>query len=227
MMAPANGNIAKISLIFSLVGVAAAAARLGLPDPLEKRALTTKSLPAIRRPLALFGVFLCLGWLFLPQQPWKHMSSTLLYDVVGSISSAVVARSLRELTRDCAAPTGAVRPLGALLYNPTDDPYYISNLDQDVEPFIAAALEGTEFTNIVHIVLESVRADSYPFQEDGFLSQHVQSKTPVIDNATITTESITPFIASLADHTLVWNNSWSICPLTHKAMLACNTPITC
>jgi hypothetical protein len=111
-------------------------------------------------------------------------------------------------------------PLGNHNYDPKHDPYYISNLDQPIDAFIASALEGTRFTNVFHIVLESMREDSFPYDESGLLHQHIQKNLePAKDGVPLTTKNITPFIASLAEHTLSWHTVWASVPYTHKAML--------
>lgn len=159
------------------------------------------------------------------------MRSTLLYDIVRDLWSAARDETVRTLGAD--QPLNAVHPSGAgteplhfrhLLYNPTDDPYYVTNLDDDVLPLIAGALEGVKFTHIVQIVLESVRADSYPFQENGLLHQFIQKNIQPAENATpITTQNVTPFIYSVSEHMLHWDQVWSLCPLTNKALLGCTS----
>lgn len=179
-------------------------------------------------PLAFFLIF---GAIFLPHQPWRHLTSTLLYDMVRTISSVMLSRSLREGV-ECAASSNAtvlgVHPLADSLYNPAKDPWYVSNLNQSVDPFIAKALEGTQFTNVVHIVLESMRADCYPFQENGLLNQHIRTKLlPTADETPITTQTITPFISSLAENIISWDTVWATIPFTHKSMLGCIPTFSC
>ena len=106
------------------------------------------------------------------------------------------------------------------MYNPANDPYYISNLATPVDAFIAEALEGVTFTNIVHIVLESMRSDSYPFNEFGPLANYVnENYGDEPHRQPITTSNVTPFIASLAEHTISWETVWATIAYTHKAML--------
>jgi len=73
----------------------------------------------------------------------------------------------------------------------------------------------------MHIVLESMREDSFPYDEEGLLARHIKlnEEPPAEGGTPITTETITPFIASLADHTISWHTMWSTIPYTHKAML--------
>jgi hypothetical protein len=177
-------------------------------------------------PFVPFALFLLVGALFLPRQPWQHMTETLVYDVISAISTVIITESLHGSRRTCNATTVGSNPLGSLNYNPADDPYYVSNLDQPVDDFIASALEGTEFTNVVHIILESMREDSFPFQEDGLLNQHIINNLEVAEGGTpINTQTITPFIASLAENTISWHTVWSTIPYTHKAMLGRNLPL--
>jgi hypothetical protein len=171
-------------------------------------------------PLAFILIF---GALFLPRQPWRHLTSTLLYDVLGTISSVMLSKSVQDI-KTCDSLIGS-SPLGNSYYSPANDPYYITNLDQDIDPFIAAALEGTKFTNVVHIVLESMRADCYPFREDGLLNQHIKDHFERLDDGPpINAQTISPFITSLAENTIVWDSVWATIPFTHKSMLGCITP---
>jgi len=111
-------------------------------------------------------------------------------------------------------------PLGNFNYDLNDNPYFISNLDQPIDTFIASALEGTEFTNIFHIVLESMRENPFLYDEAGLLYQHIQRNLePAKEGVPITTENITRFIASLAENTLSWHTVWVTVPYTQKAML--------
>ena len=128
------------------------------------------------------------------------------------------------MQQDCGVVGGlGTNPLGNLNYNPGDDPYYISNLDSPIDDFIADALEGVEFTNIVHIVLESMRADSYPFKEESQLMTYIKNNFEFREKGkSVTTSNVTPFIASLAKHTISWETMWSTIPFTHKAMLGRN-----
>ena len=164
---------------------------------------------------------LSVSTLFLPAQPWRHLTSTLLFDVVKAVSTVLVAQHLRGEGGVFTGPVVGSNPLGTLRYNPAEDPYYITNLDEPVDEFFASALEGVKFTNIMHIVLESMRSDSYPYDEDGLLAQHIKlNEEPPDEGGTpINTETITPFISSLADNTISWHTMWSTIPYTHKAML--------
>lgn len=198
--------------------------RKNLKDP------TVDDNPRLRaNPANLIAFTLTVGAIFLPRQPWKHMTSTLLYDIVSGISSVLVDKSMRNFHgNQCGEgtnPTDAQQsPFGTLSYNPATDPYYITNLNQEIDPFIAEALDGAKFTNVVQIILESVRGDSYPFQEDGLLHRFIKKNIQPAVNATpITTENITPFIQSLAENTIVWDDVWSMCVLTHKAMMGCTS----
>ena len=236
-MANGNDGSAKIFLLFSLTGSAAVITRVTLErgkdgePPTSPRSEKPRERPrrlVQRHPIFFFILFLLFGELFIPRDPWKHMSSTILYDVISAVSTTIVEQSLREMKGDCAETPVAmegVHPLGASRYSPATDQYYISNLEQEVIPFIAEALADIKITNVVQIVLESMRADCYPFQEDGLLHQHIKSKLHLAEGGVpITTETVSPFIASLANQTILWNNTWSVCPLTHKAMLGCTLP---
>jgi len=144
----------------------------------------------------------------------------MVYVVIHAISIVIITHNVRDNTIDCPTMNTGSNPLGNLNYDPTDDPYYISNLDQPIDAFIASALEGTRFTNIFHIVLESMRDDSFPYDENGLLHQHIQENLEAAeDGVPVTTGNITPFIASLAENTLSWHTVWATVPYTHKAML--------
>jgi hypothetical protein len=176
-----------------------------------------------RHPLSLGICFFLITVLFLSPEPWKQMRSTLVYDVTRGLVSAAGVELRNELATTSSNNTESIA-VGNLLYNPEDDPYYVSNLDDDVYPLISNALKDIKFTNIVQIVLESVRADSYPFQEDGLLHQFIKKNIQPAENATpITTQTITPFIDSLGEHTIIWDEVWSLCPLTNKALLGCKS----
>jgi len=141
----------------------------------------------------------------------------------------MLSRSLHDRA-ECSGPDASIigtHPLAGSLYNPTKDPYYISNLDQPVDSFIAQALEGIQFTNVVHIVLESVRADCFPFQEDGLLNEYIQTKLSPNQDESITTQTITPFISSLAKNIISWDTVWATIPFTHKSMLGCILRFLC
>lgn len=170
-------------------------------------------------------VVLLVGVAFLPAQPWRHLTSTLLYDVVESMASVAIDHRLRASEPAPSEGRLGSNPRGELNYNPADDPYYISNLDHPVDDFIASALAGAKFTNVFHIVLESMREDSYPWDETGLLHQHIVHNMEPAENGTaVKTENITPFISSLADHTISWHTTWASIPYTHKAMLARTAP---
>jgi hypothetical protein len=233
-MAQGGGNFGKVFMVYLFFGAAAMFARRFMEsresrsDLLESEkhevAESTMKSGALRRflsaPLIPTILFLLIGAMFLPRQPWKHMTATLLYDVVGTISSAIITKSLRDMRGDCNVAALGSNPLGNLNYNPAEDPYYISNLDSPMDPFIAKVLEGTQFTNIVHIVLESMRADSYPWNENGDLMKHIKDNFEFVEGGpAVTTSNITPFIDSVAQHTLQWETVWATIPFTHKAML--------
>jgi hypothetical protein len=140
------------------------------------------------------------------------------------MSSALLSSTFRR-GGECGKESVSNNPFGNLNYDPANDPYYVSNIHLPIDDFIRSALEDTKFTNIVHIVLESMREDSYPFQEDGLLNQHIRAhERPVRGGTPVNTETLTPFIASLAEHTISWHTMWSTIPYTHKAMLGCISP---
>src|SRR2546423_5839446 len=194
-MAQGRGNFDRFFMIYLSVGCFAS-----LPRLLHTRA---SSIAASRPFFHVVLFFLLFGSLFLGHQPWSRMKSTLLYDFVSTVSTAIIKRSLRD-TRDCGETLGS-NPLGSMNYSPATDPYYISNLDSPIEEFFVSALEGTKFTNIVHIVLESMRADSYPFQEDSLLVDFMMKNYEFISGgAAVTTSNVSPFIESIAEHTISW-----------------------
>jgi hypothetical protein len=235
-MAQGNGCFGRVFVLYLFAGLIAVAIRLSLVHCQRQLLPTTRDMPkpakntTLRRfltPCFQLLSILLLGTMFLPATPWMHLTATLPYDVVFALSEVMLASAqTRDSTHCNKEPVIGTNPLGALRYNPADDPYYISNLHKPVDDFIASALEGIKFTNIVHITLESMREDSYPFQEDGLLNQHIQKNMkPVKNGVPVTTETVTPFIASLAEHTISWHTLWSTIPYTHKAMLACISPI--
>jgi hypothetical protein len=232
-MAQGSGNFGKVFAIYLACGTIVMFARVLLEtrhrsvesDISEKADSATDTiLTRLRRfltiPFVPLTMFLLFGSFFIPQQPWHHMTSTLLYDVVGTVSSAIVTKSLRDIKGDCGSGSVGSNPFGSLHYSPSQDPYYISNLDQPIDEFIASALEGTEFTNVVHIVLESMRADSFPFDEQGPLMDYITKHFKFPRNGTAaTTSNITPFIESIAENTIAWETVWATIPFTHKAMI--------
>lgn len=85
-----------------------------------------------------------------------------------------------------------------------------------------SALEGTKFTNIVHIVLESMRADSYPFQEDSSLVAFTMKNYEFISSGTaVTTSNVSPFIESIAEHTISWEIVFATVSFTYVFQLLC------
>jgi hypothetical protein len=233
LLAQGNGSFGRIFLLYCLVGVVAILIRLGLARNCreidiewatsgDRKEYHKAAQYRYAAPFTLFTMALLIGSMFLPRHPWRHLTSTLLYDVVGTVSSIVLAKNIQNLygsDRGQATVIGA-NPLWDMNYNPADDPLYISNLDLPIDPFITSALEGTKFNNIVHIVLESMRSDSFPYQEDGHLDRYIKQNLELADGGTpITTETITPFISSLARNILSWDTMWSTIPYTHKAML--------
>jgi hypothetical protein len=232
LMEQGRRSFANVFIMYLSTGCIATLARrylertrrsMDLIEP-EKENITNPPQWTVRRllrsPLVLFTLFLLFGSLLLPGQPWKHMRTTLLFDAVSTISSVFVTKTLRDMQNDCTVAGLGADPLGNLNYNPGDDPYYISNLDSPIDEFIEDALEGLQFTNIVHIVLESMRADSYPFKEESLLMTFAKDTYgPRSDAKPATTSNVSPFIASLAEHTISWETVWSTIPFTHKAML--------
>ena len=235
-MAQGNSGFRKVFVGYLLVGGVAILLRLFWApryakvsttkdrfkfEDMETRAQTPRSLQRILGvrfvPSLLF--LMCLTGL-LPPSPWRHLTSTLGYDVVRALFTVMLSKLFYGCT---SAAVGGNHPLGDLKYNPADDPYYVSNLDQPIDDFILSAFKDTKFTNIVHITLESMRDDSFPYQEDGLLHQHIiHNMEPVEGGTPVNTQTLTPFIASLAEHTVSWQTMWSTVPYTHKAMLGCN-----
>ena len=168
------------------------------------------------RGILRIGFFLLFVTLLLPPYPWRHMTATLYYNIA--------AAAFTMPSKHFSSPEETQRsPLMEGYYNPTEDPYYISNLDQPIHDFILRALEGTEFTNIMHIILESMGEDSFPFQNDGLLSTHIHSSPRVNVVELINNQTLTPFITSLAEHMLEWHTVWATIPFTHKSMLGCTS----
>jgi len=211
-----NDHFLKVLGFYIFIGLAAVLVKTRFRGGNEKRCKRQEISDEPRKSTSIMKItsLLCVATIFLPRQPWRHLTSTLLWDISTSLVSLQRTTSLPFLggvngTTESKSPG----------YSPSEDPYYISNLDQPLDPFIASALEGTEFKHIFHIVLESMRSDSFPYQEDGLLDQHIRKHfTPV---SPITTETITPFTASLADHTLRWDTMYASIPYTLKSKLGC------
>src|SRR2546430_607675 len=225
LMASGSGNFGIVFTMYCLLGVMAALLSVviyGAPD--------VKGLPsfqrndrALQRPFRTFiaplkvriVLLLLFATLLLPRHPWRHMTATLGYNVV--VAALTVTKSrLFDGHLSCDATEAAI---DGLRYDPSSDPYYVSNLDQPITAYIAQALEGTKFTHIVHIILESMREDSFPYQEKGLLNKYIHES--VDPSNAVNTSTITPFIESLAEHTLSWHTMYSTIPFTHKAMLGC------
>jgi hypothetical protein len=171
-------------------------------------------------------IYLVLSWGFMPESPWRSLTSTLAYDVTTAVSGVFLHEIFHgsgNNTCDDQSHRVGSHPLGTLRYNPAEDPYYVSNLDKELDPFLAEVLRDVKFTNIVHIVLESMREDSFPYDENGLLHKHIlENETPVKGGTPVTSENLTPFINSLAENTLQWHTMWATIPYTHKSMLGCN-----
>ena len=226
-MAEGNNSFGKVFVLYVLAGGAVVILRLLLLPKAQRHNQPPLSgehgffETLITSPLTRILFVLVFITVLLPPNPWRHLSSTLLYEVVEALSKVAVAKAFYGNVCSKESVFGS-NPLGNLNYNPAHDPYYISNLHQPIDEFIASALEDSHFTNIVHIVLESMREDSYPYQEDGLLNQHIITNMQLVKGGTpINTQTITPFIASLADHTLSWHTTWATIPYTHKTMLGC------
>jgi hypothetical protein len=235
LLAEGNGNFLKALVIYITPGLVVMMYRLFFTWtghhyrisllPAEKRSRSDFEIPKQQRksPLVIF-LFLLFGICILPAYPWRRLTATLLYDL-GKAMTLVIAHHFKFFNTPTNARLGS-NPLGDFHYDPAEDPYYISNLDEPVDDFIASAVNGTRFTNVFHIVLESMREDSYPWNENGLLHQHIlQNVAPAENGVPITTENVTPFIASLAEHTLSWHTMWATVPYTHKAMLGRNTSV--
>ena len=237
LMGQGSSNFIRVLIMYCLVGVFAVVLRL-----LTYRSHRAKTLPlfngdrksdqpqppfraALSKPKVQVTLFLLLATFFLPPHPWRHMTATLGYNIsVASfrvIGSHAFGRHDRHAVQSCNSEGSPPVPFnfGKSNYDPSTDPHYISNLDQSIDEYIARALESTDFTNIVHIILESMREDSFPYNQEGLLNKYIHES--VQPQHAITTETITPFIQSLAEHTLSWHTMWTSVPFTHKAMLGC------
>jgi len=232
ILAQGEGTSRDVFIVYVGVGCGTMLARIGCQkrDRWETLA-TAESRKETRRkfinqPHVRLLLLLVIGNLFLPQ-PWRQMASTLLFDTVISISSVLIIKHLRNLAGDSVKGSDfGDNPLGNLNYNPSNDPFYISNLDSPIHEFVAEALGGLEFTNVVHIVLESMRADSYPFKEDGHLATYIERSFDKPTGAKpITASNVSPFITSLAEQTISWETMWATVPFTHKAMLGRKTKV--
>jgi len=177
-------------------------------------------------PLVAVLLFLLIVTVYLPANPWRHLTSTLSFDVIAATSKVMMTKYLlRNVSPTCGSSENPIfgdHPLGSLTYNPKDDPYYVTNLDRLPDPFFTKAFGDAKFTNVVHIVLESMREDSYPYQEDGLLHQHIMNNmVPVEGGTPVNKHTVTPFIDSLSEHMISWHTMWATIPYTHKTMLGC------
>ena len=177
-------------------------------------------------------LFILIGTsLLVRSQPWRQMTSTLLVDIVFGVLKGLLPKInlwSQASGSDLGIGFGTSNILGHLNYNPASDPYYITNLDAPIDEFFTDALEGIQFTNVVQLVLESMRADSFPFKERSLFMDYIRENFPLPVNGTpITTSNVTPFIASLAEHTISWETMWTVVPFTHKALLGRTTTIPC
>ena len=218
-MAQGTGCFGKVLILYLVLGIASVVARVTLQrhkqHSMKERLLTTS--PSVNYDSAPTGIirrfwntpflptisFLLIGAILLPQQPWRHMTSTLLYDVISTTSSVIITRTFRNQGGMSEHSSIGKNPFRTLNYSPADDPYYISNLDSPIDPFIIDALEGTQFTNIVHIVLESMRSDSYPCNENSARMKYINEKFERVDGVPeLTTSNIMLFISSLFEHSI-------------------------
>jgi hypothetical protein len=179
-------------------------------------------------PHLVILLFLLVVTALLPANPWRHLASTLSYDVLTATSEVLMIKSVSHAFNTTCPSSGDSKfsnhPLGSLKYNPKNDPYYVTNLNQPLDPFFANAFCEAKFTNIVHIVLESMREDSYPYQEDGLLHQHIiNNMVPVEGGTPVNKQTVTPFIDSLSEHLISWHTMWATIPYTHKTMLGCTS----
>lgn len=229
-----NGTFVKVFLLYSFLGGMTVLLRLLLGRPRRELHSVLKDdceldqpkwQPRVILTSPRVRVLLCFLFitLLLPQYPWRHMTATLGYEVIVATFTVLIRSQLHhhEPTIRGGEQIMYGDPLGTRNYNPTEDPYYVSNLDQPVNEFIASALEGLEFTNIVHIVLESMREDSFPFRDDALLNQYIHSNLNLLEP--VSSETITPFMSTLAEHTLSWHTVWTTVPFTHKSMIGCRS----
>src|SRR2546423_3844045 len=127
-MAQGSGNFGKVFMIYLAFGAAAmlarrmVEARQGQPDLLLSEKVEFNELSGgqgacrlfIREPFVTLTIFLLFGAMLLPCQPWKHMTATLLYDVVRTVSSAIITKSLRDMTGNCRKSTDGGNPYGVI-----------------------------------------------------------------------------------------------------------------
>jgi len=234
-MAEGNNSFGKVFALYALAGGAVVVLRMLLAAKSQRHYQLAPSREKLAEDMEVQSFFetliaaplirilfvLLIITLLLPPNPWRHLSTTLVYEVVEALSTIVVAKAFYGNACYSESMLGS-NPLRNLRYNPANDPYYISNLHQPIDEFIASALEDTQFTNIVHIVLESMREDSYPYQEDGLLNQNIVNNMQLVNGGTpVDAQTITPFISSLAENTLSWHTMWATIPYTHKTMLGC------
>ena len=232
-MSQGNSGFGTVFVLYTIAGGLAVLSRLYVfsravsrEKPQRFDEMPTKEINVFTIPFVATLLFLLIVTVCLPANPWRHLTSTLSYDVITATTKIMMAKFL---LRDIHATQGSSEnfkfgdhPLGSLTYNPNDDPYYVTNLDQLPDPFFTKAFGDAKFTNIVHIVLESMREDSYPYQEDGLLHQYIMDNmVPVEGGTPVNRQTVTPFIDSLSEHMISWHTMWATIPYTHKTMLGC------
>jgi hypothetical protein len=145
LLSHGNSYFFRTVIFFALTGVAMAALRIHTGRRrIEERELEKLEMDRKppRLPVTQFATVLLLASFCLPANPWRHMTSTVLYDaatsLAGNPSQMPIINSKIE---------NGTNPIGILNYNPSNDPYYVSNLDWPLDPFIESALEGTYNTS--------------------------------------------------------------------------------
>src|SRR5215471_9314742 len=117
LMADGAATSRNIFLLFVTSGVLTVFTR----HYLETTKFPTTSLETVFQKFlgvrTLVGLVICT--VFLPAQPWRHMTSTLLYDIISTTTSVIVTKSLRDSQEHCGPALGS-NPLGNLNYNPTE-----------------------------------------------------------------------------------------------------------
>jgi hypothetical protein len=140
-------------MFYIVMGLAAALAKVRFGGGKEKRYKKKQGTyePRKSRSVIKITIALCIGTIFLPRQPWQHLTSTLLWDISTSLINVQIPTSA-AIPRNINGTTESKSPG----YTPSQDPYYISNLGHRL------SLESAEFKHVFHIVLESMISDSFP-----------------------------------------------------------------
>src|SRR5271169_6330368 len=119
-MAQGNGTFINASIMYVLPGASATLLRARSAASFRYRRsysiLDTMEVATrpkgLRRVLAYPGVLLSvllIGTILLPAQRWRHLTATMVYDVIGALSIVIITQNLRDTTSSC--PTTSTAPI--------------------------------------------------------------------------------------------------------------------